>query len=271
MIPFASDPDRESERRALIEAAQAGNARAQKKLGDLCRIGDNLTKQDCVEAIRWYRLAAEQGNAEAQNDLGVMHLNGMGVREDAAEAARWYRRAAEQGVAIAQFNLACRYVRGDGVEHDDREAVGWLLQAAHQGHVEATAQLGELFRFGRGVERNVVTAARLHVKAAAAGEVVSVASLADYHHDIEEAALGGSLRAALALATMYEAGLGVKQSPTVAYSWLLVGRRFGFRDDEQAARDELYDRDLSLNMELSSDQEAEAYRLVAIMCANRDE
>src|SRR5947209_13490604 len=114
MIPFASDPDRESERRALIEAAQAGNARAQKKLGDLCRIGDKLTKQDYVEAVRWYRLSAEQGNAEAQNDLGVMYLDGM--REDAAKAAKWYRKAAEQGLAIAAFNLACRYLKGDGVE-----------------------------------------------------------------------------------------------------------------------------------------------------------
>src|SRR5947199_2117398 len=111
MISFAPDPNPESERRALIEAAQAGNARAQKKLADLCRIGDGLTNQDYVEAVRWYRLAAEQGNAEAQNDLGVMYLDGLGLREDAAEAAKWYRKAAEQGLAIAQFNLACRYVR----------------------------------------------------------------------------------------------------------------------------------------------------------------
>ena len=56
--------------------------------------------QDYAEAVRWHRLAAEQGNASAQNNLGFMYGIGRGVPQDYAEAVRWYRLAAEQGNAI---------------------------------------------------------------------------------------------------------------------------------------------------------------------------
>ena len=52
-------------------------------------------KQDYAEALKWLRLAAEQGYVEAQTFLGVMYANGQGVGQDYAEAARWYRLAAE--------------------------------------------------------------------------------------------------------------------------------------------------------------------------------
>ena len=59
--------------------------------------------------MRWYRLAAEQGDATAQSNLGVMYGNGRGVLKNEAEAVRWYRLAAEQGDATAQFNLGFMY------------------------------------------------------------------------------------------------------------------------------------------------------------------
>ena len=51
------------------------------------------------------RALAEAGDAEAQNNLGLMYFNGRGVAQDDAEAVAWYRRAAEQGFANAQYNL----------------------------------------------------------------------------------------------------------------------------------------------------------------------
>lgn len=45
---------------------------------------------------------ANQGNAEAQFNLGVMHRNGDGVVQDNKEAVKWYRKAAEQGYDLAQ-------------------------------------------------------------------------------------------------------------------------------------------------------------------------
>ena len=51
------------------------------------------------------RLAAEQGDAEAQFILGAMYFQGRGVLKDDAEAVRWYRLAAEQGLADGQNSL----------------------------------------------------------------------------------------------------------------------------------------------------------------------
>ena len=54
--------------------------------------------KDEAEAVKWYRKAAEQGNAYGQNNLGKMYANGLGVAKDEAEAVKWFRKAAEQGV-----------------------------------------------------------------------------------------------------------------------------------------------------------------------------
>jgi hypothetical protein len=158
---------------------------------------------------------------------------------------------------------------GDGVEEDEFEAVAWLTRAAVQGHIEATGQLGTLFRFGHAVEQNFVTAAQLHVKAARAGDVVSMGNLVDYHADIEREALAGSLRAALCLATMYDDGVVVEKNAAIGYAWLLVGKGYGCHDDDQVARDELYERTLASYSELSSAEKEEAYRTFESMCLRR--
>ena len=69
--------------------------------------------------MRWYRLAAEQGDASAQYNLGGMYANGEGVLKDEAEAVRWYRMAANQGNASAQYNLGAMYANGRGVLKDE--------------------------------------------------------------------------------------------------------------------------------------------------------
>ena len=69
----------------------------------------NGVPEDDEEAVRWYRLAAEQGHASAQYNLGVMYHEGHGVPEDNAEAVRWYRLSVEQGFAAAQHTLGLMY------------------------------------------------------------------------------------------------------------------------------------------------------------------
>lgn len=53
--------------------------------------------QDYAEAVRWYRLAAEQGNSVAQRNLGAMYRNGHGVPQDYTSAHLWYNIAAANG------------------------------------------------------------------------------------------------------------------------------------------------------------------------------
>ena len=73
---------------------------------------------------------ADQGNAKAQYNLGVMYDNGEGVPQDDAEAVKWYRKATEQGYAKAQNNLGLMYYNGEGVSQDYVQAHMWYNLAA---------------------------------------------------------------------------------------------------------------------------------------------
>ena len=68
--------------------------------------------------------------AIALNNLGVKYDTGEGVPQDDAEAVRWFRLAAEQGYAKAQYNLGVKYGDGKGVPRDYVEAHIWLNLAA---------------------------------------------------------------------------------------------------------------------------------------------
>jgi TPR repeat protein len=87
--------------------------------------------------VRWYRLAAEQGNARAQSSLGAMYATGEGVPRDDVEAVRWSRLAAEQGNARAQSSLGLMYAQGFGVPEDIVLAYMWFNIAAAQGNESA--------------------------------------------------------------------------------------------------------------------------------------
>ena len=62
-------------------------------------------QKDDAEAVRWYRRAAEQGDALAQSNLGVSYRDGRGVSQGDEAAVSWFRGAAEQEDAAAQSNL----------------------------------------------------------------------------------------------------------------------------------------------------------------------
>jgi len=89
--------------------------------------------QDFTEAMKWYRLAAEQGDAGLQFNLGILYNTGRKVPQDYQEAVKWYRLAADQGHASAQYFLALMYYSGKGVPKDKVLAHLWANLAASQG------------------------------------------------------------------------------------------------------------------------------------------
>ena len=113
---------------------------------------------DYAAAVQEWRPLAEQGEARAQYNLGIMYAKGRGVLQDYAEAVRWYRMAAEQGEAGAQNNLGVMYANGDGVLQDYAEAVRWYRMAAEQGNATAQNNLGVMYENGRGVLQDAVLA-----------------------------------------------------------------------------------------------------------------
>ena len=85
--------------------------------------------QDYSTALADFRLAAQQGDADAQYSLGVMYYYGQGVPPDYARALKWYRLAAQQGNADAQVRLGVMYGTGQGIPQDNVEAYKWVALA----------------------------------------------------------------------------------------------------------------------------------------------
>ena len=102
-------------------------------------------------AVKWYRKAAEQGDSDAQCNLGACYYEGNGVGRNKTLAVKWYRKAAEQGDIDAQYNLGLCYFNGNGVRRNMIEAVKWYRKAAEQGDAEAQFRLGWLYENGMGV------------------------------------------------------------------------------------------------------------------------
>lgn len=89
----------------LKEAAQAGLAQAQYRLGKMLYQGDFVPK-DVAQAIEWLRKAAIQGHPYAQYALGQFFLSGEDVPRDPQTASKWFREAANQGNQYAEQALA---------------------------------------------------------------------------------------------------------------------------------------------------------------------
>ena len=142
-------PDRIAE---IRRRAEQGDVDAQFTLGTLYSFSQIIfanggragPESDPAEAAKWYRLAAGQGHAIAQNNLGSMYAYGRGVPQDDAEAVRWYRQAAAQGEAEAQYNLGLMYANGTGVPQDDVLAYAWLNLAVEQGNELASGNKDKL-------------------------------------------------------------------------------------------------------------------------------
>ena len=99
---------------------------------------------DYVNAVKYYKQAAEQGYAKAQCNLGMCYYYGRGVAQDNTEAVKWYRLAAKHGYAEAQYSLGLCYLNGTGVAQNYTEAVKWLKKAAKQGNASAINVLKHL-------------------------------------------------------------------------------------------------------------------------------
>ena len=209
----------EDEAQAVLwfrKAAEQGNAHAQCNLGLMLVVDTSLRQASALgyalgsgvpqnvpqndEALLWFRKAAEQGDAIAQFNLGLLYYYGDGVPQDYVKAASWYRKAAEQGYAGAQAGLAALYYKGEGVSQDYTATAFWFRKAAEQGDINAQLALGGLYHAGQGVPQDKAQAVLWTRKAAEQGDA----------------------RAQLVLGTAYGAGVGVPQDFAEAYFWFYL-------------------------------------------------
>lgn len=149
----------------FLEAAKGGHAEARYALGEYHAKALYDTKQDLVEAMKWYTGAAESGHAGARYALGVFFERGIGTEKKMPKAVEWYEKAAEAGSAAANCRLGELYSMGEGVSQSDTKASEHFRLAAVTGHVGACYQLGLCYEGGRGVDKDLLLAYRWYEQA----------------------------------------------------------------------------------------------------------
>src|ERR1035441_8301400 len=153
----ASDAIRNLTVQKWLAQAEKGDAESQWRMGVYYAqwalpVG---AESNLVNALAWYRKAADQNYAKAEYNLGNFYSVGRVVETNLAEAVKWYRKAADQNYADAQNNLGVCYANGRGVETNLAESVKWYRKAAEQNYALAQCNLGVAYQYGRGVETNL--------------------------------------------------------------------------------------------------------------------
>lgn len=147
-----------------LQAAEGGHTSAKREIGNMY-LSKKILGKSSEDAIKWIKLAAEQGDAkaqfqlsrhfyimedyeswatfcqqaaeggfiQAQLDIGLMYLHGVKIEKNTDEAVKWLTLAAEQGDVVAQYNLASCYENSNYVGQDVDKAVYWYTKAAEKG------------------------------------------------------------------------------------------------------------------------------------------
>jgi len=130
-------------RRLYSIAAAGGHEAAQQKLDIF-----NVQATDKSVVIDWYLPAAQEGDTEAQYNLGFMYETGWGVAENPTEAIRWYREASEMQHDVAQLRLAMMLIVGAGTPVSMRNGLELLHQSAENGNRIAEILVQDMFDVG---------------------------------------------------------------------------------------------------------------------------
>ena len=119
------------------------NSAGQCNLGFAYEYGRAVGK-DLPEAMRWFRLSAEQGNSLAQGALGAIFADGIGGQPNYVEASKWFKMAADQDDPVAMEFFGEQNEKGWGVPQNIEEAIKWYRRAATAGSEDAKKNLARL-------------------------------------------------------------------------------------------------------------------------------
>lgn len=149
----------------LRNSADGGHAASQVLLGDIL----DAAEED-EEAVKYYRLAAEQGSADGYMGLAKMYSSGEGVAKDVAAARGWILKAAETGHPVAVQALAKSYIEGGlGLTDADRsgpQALRWIQAGAALDLLPAIDRLAVAYRQGQlGLAADAARASELEARA----------------------------------------------------------------------------------------------------------
>ncbi|MDO3666566.1 tetratricopeptide repeat protein [Acinetobacter higginsii] len=126
-----------------FKLAETGNVDAQYNVAMNFLNGDEGYPKDYDQAKRWLEMASEQGDASAQNALGIIYLRGLGGDKNLSKSEYYYRLAANKNHENAQLQLAL-ILLNNKKDGGVKEAKEWLEKASLQGNAEAKDKLKEL-------------------------------------------------------------------------------------------------------------------------------
>ncbi len=141
-----------------LSLANQNDAKACYNLGLMYQYGDGVA-QNLDEAVNWFTKSAALNDKEAQYTLASMVFRREIQRISYAEAAQYYQQAATLGHIKSQLNLGMLYYRGDVIPQDLAAAYQWLNMAASNNNSEAQGYLANLYMHGTGVQQDTVKAA----------------------------------------------------------------------------------------------------------------
>lgn len=121
----------------LSDAARAGADEDMLQAYKAHRVGEY------AQSIPVWRRLAEDGQVDAQYNLGVIYHHGDGVAQDFQEALKWYGRAAQNGDVEAQRAIGSMYMRGQGVAQNEKVGMRFMMLSkalAHHEHMHAAAK-----------------------------------------------------------------------------------------------------------------------------------
>ena len=135
--------------RAWIPMAESGNAEAQNNVGYMYEEGLGVP-QNYLLAMNWYRQAADNELAQAQHNMGMLYHHGYGVAQNLGEAFRWFKMAAEQELAESEYMLGLAYEKGEGTTLNYAEARRLFLSAARKNYTSAQMMYAFMLQAGEG-------------------------------------------------------------------------------------------------------------------------
>ncbi len=148
----------------LQKAAENGHIEAKERLKSHDAIMDKAAAK-CTLSV--YEKVAQEGEAEAQFQCGMMYYKGMGTEINKGRALFWFEKAAGQGNAEAQFNCGMMYYKGEGTTINKAKAFYWVKKAAEQGQADAQLNCGIMYAVGEGTESRNLSEARYWLQKAA--------------------------------------------------------------------------------------------------------
>jgi TPR repeat protein len=135
-------------------------------------------KLDYKKAYYIFRTLAENGDAEANNAIGMMYKQGLGLKQNDEKAFAYFQKAAEGKYAKAALNIAMMYKFGHGVEQNYAQFIEWLEKAGEMGYENTDYLFGYAFYKGQGKKQNYQTAFHYFEKGAKKEDTACIYMLA---------------------------------------------------------------------------------------------